>query len=341
MKKVTLKQIAEMAGVHRSTVDKVLHNRKGVSDEVRERIKKIIEEVEYEPNIIGKALAYQKKSMQIAAVLLRVDALKEIKAGIEKAYEEYKSFGMVVNYYIVDNLDEVEQVNIIKLLRKKNISGMIIAPLNSEKIKEEIDNMTKSGVPVVTVNSDIAESDRMCFVGQDTVMAGRVAGELMGEILNGHGKVAIVTGLLNLQGLVEREQAFERLVCDKYPGIKIVETVQTEEQKITAFKNTLDLLNRENDLNGIYITCGNVGQIAKAIRIMNKENEIKVISFDMYPEIVEWIMEGVINFTICQDLMGQGYMSVKVIFENLFFHKKPESEHLKTGIDIRLRENIE
>ena len=44
-----------MAGVHRSTVDKVLHNREGVSQEVRERVQKIIDEYQYKPNPIGQA----------------------------------------------------------------------------------------------------------------------------------------------------------------------------------------------------------------------------------------------------------------------------------------------
>ena len=42
---VTLKQIAEMAGVHKSTVDKVIHNRPGVSDEVRLKIRRLLEEL--------------------------------------------------------------------------------------------------------------------------------------------------------------------------------------------------------------------------------------------------------------------------------------------------------
>ena len=42
--KVTIKKIAEIAGVHPATVDKVLHNRPGVSDEVRERVQKLIDE---------------------------------------------------------------------------------------------------------------------------------------------------------------------------------------------------------------------------------------------------------------------------------------------------------
>jgi len=60
--RATLKQIAEMSGVHRSTVDKVLHGREGVSSEVRDRVQKIIDELGYQPNAIGKALGPAEKS---------------------------------------------------------------------------------------------------------------------------------------------------------------------------------------------------------------------------------------------------------------------------------------
>ena len=70
---VTIKQIAEMAGVHRSTVDKVLHHREGVSDAVRIRIQKIIDECNYQTNPIGKALKMQEKEIQIGIILLKVD----------------------------------------------------------------------------------------------------------------------------------------------------------------------------------------------------------------------------------------------------------------------------
>ena len=48
--KVTIKEIAERAGVHRATVDKVLHNRVGVSDEVRMKVQRIIKEMGYTPS---------------------------------------------------------------------------------------------------------------------------------------------------------------------------------------------------------------------------------------------------------------------------------------------------
>ncbi len=341
LSEVTLKQIAEIAGVHRSTVDKVLHKRDGVSKQVRRKVQKIIDEVGYTPNIIGKALALQNKHLIIAVVLFRFDALDEIKAGVEEAYKEYKNFGLEIEYYVTNDFEEEEQLSTIKILRKKKISGMIISPLNSANIRNAIDDMIGSGIPVVTVNSDMSKSKRMCFVGQDMIMAGRVAGELMGEILNGKGKVAIITGSYDLLSLNERQNSFEAVICNKYPGIEIVETIEIHEQKIITLQKILSMIKTVDDLKGIYITCGNVNEIAKAVKMMNKEHDIKIISYDLYPKIVEFVKQGVINFTIGQDLVAQGYKSIKVLFEYLFFEKNPEAMHIKTSIDIRLKENIE
>ena len=339
--KVTIKQIAEISGVHRSTVDKVLHDREGVSDEVRQRVKNIIKELGYKPNIIGKALACQNKPLLIAVLLLRVDAVEEMKAGIDEAYSEYKNFGLEIEYYFTNDLDTAQQINTINLLKSKKISGLIISPIHDTNVMSAINELVDKGIPVITINSDIPESKRMCFVGQDMIMAGKVAGDLMGEILNGKGKVAVITGSENLLCTRERKRGFESVISKKYPNISIVEVIETYEQKIVAFQKTISLLRKVEDLRGIYITCGSVSEVGKAVRLMNKENEIKIISFDLYPEIVELVKDGVINFTIGQDLFAQGFKAIKVLFEYLFFDKNPETEHIKTSIDIRLKENID
>ena len=55
--RVTMKEIAERAGVHQATVDKVVHNRVGVSDEVRAKVQAIIDELGYKPNPTGRVFA--------------------------------------------------------------------------------------------------------------------------------------------------------------------------------------------------------------------------------------------------------------------------------------------
>ena len=84
--------IAEIAGVHRSTVDKVLHNREGVSQEVRQRVQKIIDEYGYRPNPIGQALKKQDQKIKIGVILLEVDAKERILSGIKEGLSAYQSF---------------------------------------------------------------------------------------------------------------------------------------------------------------------------------------------------------------------------------------------------------
>ncbi len=66
---ITLQQIADLAGTTKSTVDKVIHNRPGVSEKKRQEIKKLLEEYGYEANPLAKALNYQKRKMKVAVVL--------------------------------------------------------------------------------------------------------------------------------------------------------------------------------------------------------------------------------------------------------------------------------
>ena len=338
--KVTIKEIAKIAGVHRSTVDKVLHNREGVSSEVREKVQQIIEELGYEPNIIGKALKRQQNKFLIAVVLLQADYIKQIKSGIEKAYEEYKSFNIEVKYYIVKCLNIEEQVNIINTLIQDKVSGMIVSPINDHRVWKAIDTMVESGIPVVTTNSDIEGSKRMCFVGEDMERSGRIAGRLMGEFLNGSGKVAVITSSNSMLSVSKREAGFKNFIKQEYKNIEIIDTIETLEQPINTFEKTFDLLKREKELGGIYITCGCVSEVGKAIKRLNKGKDIKVICFERYPEIIDLIQEEIVNCTIDSDLVQQGYQPVKLLFNYLMYDKRPEGEYLNPKIDILIKEKI-
>ena len=88
---VTIKQIAEKAGVSRGTVDRVINNRGHVKPEIEERIQKIAVELGYRPNAAGKALAARKKSFIIGVILCARgneffdDILKGIKGAEQEA----------------------------------------------------------------------------------------------------------------------------------------------------------------------------------------------------------------------------------------------------------------
>ena len=67
---VTIKDIAKRAGVSRGTVDRVLNNRPGVNPETEAKVRALIEEMGYRPNMAGQILAVKKRRLHLASALM-------------------------------------------------------------------------------------------------------------------------------------------------------------------------------------------------------------------------------------------------------------------------------
>ena len=64
----TIKDIARMAGVSAGTVDRVLHNRGDVSEKSKEKVQKVLDEINYQPNVFAIGLAAKKKYVMIIGI---------------------------------------------------------------------------------------------------------------------------------------------------------------------------------------------------------------------------------------------------------------------------------
>ena len=71
-----------------------------------------------------------------------------------------------------------------------------------------------------------------------------------------------------------------------------------------------------------------------------KKGQIKVVCFDDFKETVEMISQGVIDFTITQEPVWQGYTAIKVVFDVLFKGERIESEFIEAKSSIKTRENL-
>ena len=67
---ITITQIAKLAGVSRGTVDRVIHQRGRVAPEVEKRIRDIMDENDYHPNMLGRALAVSKTPLTIGMIMI-------------------------------------------------------------------------------------------------------------------------------------------------------------------------------------------------------------------------------------------------------------------------------
>lgn len=342
--KVTIKEIAKQAGVHPATVDKVLHNRVGVSDEVRQKVQMIINEMGYKPNPAGRILQKQGKEFRIAAILADVDAMPFLKEGIDLGIREQVGFQIQAEYHITKFHDAQGQAAILDSAAANQVDGIIISPVNAESVRSAIDRAAEMGIPVITTDSDISNSKRLCYVGMDSAKASRVAGRLMGEFLRGSGQLAVISSAIaeenNNYGVATRQQGFTDFIGKEFPEIEIVTCLESFEDADITYQKTVEILEAYPKLRGIYITCGGVAEVGRALKECGRKKEVTVVSFENYPEILQLMREDVVNCTLASDFQRQGMLPVKLIMDYLVFGIRPERDQMFTDFHVLVKESL-
>ncbi|WP_159456337.1 LacI family DNA-binding transcriptional regulator [Intestinibacillus massiliensis] len=337
---ITLKQIAEMAGVHKSTVDKVIHNRPGVSDAKRQQIRSLLREHGYESNPLAKALNYQKKKMTVAVVLPAVDATPELRRGIELVRQDFDSFNCETVYHEVPYPDAAAQAACLRALCGQGVAGVVCSPMEDAAVYDALAALDAAHIPVVTVNSDLEDAPRLCFVGQDVEQSGKVAARLASLLLGASGEIGVLSSRESLRSVEQRKRAFEGYLTENYPAIRIAETIDTHESPALAYEGTADMLRRRPGLDGLFITCGCVPDICRAVRDLGLAGRLKILCYERYAGIVELVRGGEIACTISGDLVEQGRLAMRLLFEHIIYDRTPAQKEIYTKNEILLRENI-
>ena len=107
--------------------------------------------------------------------------------------------------------------------------------------------------------------DKLCFIGQNTYNAGRIAGDLMSKLLANNGKVSIVTGLSVIHAQNQRIKGFKEVIEERNSNIEIVDIIEGLEDDELSYIHTMELINSVDDLKGIYIVAGGIAGVGKAI----------------------------------------------------------------------------
>lgn len=339
---VTLQQIAEAAGVSRGTVDRALNNRGRINAEVADRIRRIADEMGYQPNRAGRALAMAKRSITIGVLIQAAETpfMEKVIEGAEDARAEVERLGAEVIIRKMEDFDAGKAVEVMHELKKAGCNGIALVPVDDERLKETVNEFVDKNIPVITFNSDVEETKRLCFVGQDTYQSGRVAAGLMADILPPGGKVLVISGYPTSYGHKNRTKGFLREFVELRGDIRVLDVQYDFDNNQMAEMITNGMLMEYEDLSGIYLAAAGVEGVCRALERQGLSDKVKVISNDLTASNVKYLEEGKIRFLIGQDGYRQGYEPVMLLFEKIFDGKEPEKEFAYTEIVIKTRYNL-
>ena len=337
---VTAKEIAIAARVSRSTVQRALSGSARVSRDARQRILGIAKSRGYRPNKHARALVMRRQKVEYAAILTipENNFMHEVLKGINKAQEELKESGANVSIQFMDTIDGKRQAQLIDRLVRESKRGIVLIPVDCAEVRQAVANGFKKGTAFVTLATDLRQSRRLCFIGQDNARSGRVAGELMGFLLRKGEKVACFVGSSQFLGHTERLEGFRTKYLETHCKGDIVTVIENFDSSKLSEGLTRKLLERTPDLRGLFIAGAGVEGICRTVKSQGKAGKIRIISYDLV-QSARYCREGVIDFVIDQNPVQEGYQALIVLNGFVAYGETPHQRQL-TRIDIRTRETV-
>lgn len=337
---VTIQQLAEACGVSRGTVDRALHNKKGVRPEVAARIQEMARMMGYISPRSCPVVA--ERPVRIGVVLhTAISSFVKVLADYFRTYPAQELLPVETIVRMQDGLDVQHQLALIdELVEEEHVDGLALMPLASSQIKARIDELSEQGVPVVTFNTDIVDSGRLAYVGSDTVASGRAAAALMGMLMGGKGMVLPVIGQRSGHYADnQRLSGFLDEMAKSTPGIRVLPSACCFLDSEMAERLVLRELERNPTLNGIYIsTVGRTG-VYRALKRAGIAEQVHVVVHDLTRDNLEMIREGVVDFAIGQDVRTQGTFPLRLLYQYLTRHQAPAQRIYTTNIDLKFRYN--
>lgn len=339
MKKYTIKDIAQLAGVSKGTVDRVIHNRGNVAKDVEQKVKALLTEINYQPNLIARNLKNNK--VFTVGVLIPDPSMDPYWAvcmdGINSALAEFSAFDVRINTFLYDPTDTADFLKCNEELLQSGPDVILLVPLFYKEATSVLNRYQALNIKVGTFNNQIISSPAS-FIGQDLYQSGRIAAKLLHSI-SSTGDMAIIhidEKYKNAVHMQEKEKGFKSY----YDDLKGFEnTILTCKVKYIETEDKLrDFLNDHPNLEGIFVTNSKAFHVARLLESENKTH-IKLVGYDLLSDNVNYLNNGTIDFLIHQNPRQQAYLGLKYLIEHLVFDKQIPEKFL-LPIDIINSENV-
>ncbi len=267
---------------------------------------------------------------------------KSIHAGAVKAAEELGAEIIWKGPLKEDDRDE--QIKVVEDMTNRGVDGIVLAPLDDTALRLPVEEAVRKEIPVVIIDSGLKSEDYTSFVATDNHHGGELAGEHMGELLGGKGKVVMLRYAEGSASTMEREQGFLDAIA-KFDGIEVVSSNQyggaTTESAQKAGENLLAPLKTGDGLSIDGIFCPNESTtfgMLRALQDSRLAGTVKFIGFDSSEKLVTALEAGELDALILQDPMNMGYLGVKTMAQ----HLKGETveARISTGENLVTPENM-
>lgn len=256
------------------------------------------------------------------------DYWRLVEEGAQKAAVEH---GVLLEYAGPKQANIEEHLKTIEMSMASKVDGIITQGLSDEQFTPLINRVVEK-LPVITIDTDAANSNRIAYIGTDNYYSGFLAGKALIKDTNGQANVAIITGNFYANHQQQRVQGFRDAV-ESEEGITILTVEESEISRVRAAEKAYQIVTEYPEVNAFYGTSAlDAIGIAQVVEKFREHDQVYIIGFDTLPETLKYITKGTIKATVVQEPFEMGYEAVVMMIDLIEGKKVPPVNHTNTRI---------
>lgn len=322
-RKITLADVAKLAGVGIATVDRVINERGNVSDDVRKRVLQVAREI----GIRRLLPSSHRRQIRIDVILARPELPLIARMGFE-----FRRLSQSIDRSIVIHrtiLDDESAETIARALRRTDCDAVVSYMPDHPLIHDAVRGLLARGVPVVTVISDVPGSARIGYAGTDHYKAGRSAGYFLTRMCGRAGPIILLCNHLGFQSHADRVRGISEYLEASAPSLSIAEIVEGLDDRDRSEIGLRAAFKQHPDTVAVYnVGAANIG-VANAIRADILSRRPVFVGHELTQHTARFLKEGLMSITIDQSPEQQVRKAVNLILRHFSFG----GDHLGSQIE--------
>lgn len=308
-----IREIAEALGISIGTVDRALHNRKGVSPKTRDKVLKMAQKLNYTPNIAARSLKLNRQ-LKLGVYLPKQIAsyFDTLRDGIKSAANSETAINIELHFHSYPRLGKGD-IEIMQLTDWLHFDGLIISPGLPSQMAEISNIAAQHGKPIVCVSTDAPRMHRLASITADSFVSGGIAAELLGSWIADRGEVAVFTGDLQVQDHADKLRGFAAMLATNAPHLSLLPAIESHESFDHAYKATKTILAKHPHIRGLYVNTANCLPVLRAVDESGRFGQIRAVTTDLFPEMLPYLESGQVNASLYQRPFTQGKLAVEML----------------------------
>jgi LacI family transcriptional regulator len=270
-KHFSIKQLATQAGVSKATVDRVLHQRGSVHAQTRRRIEQALDELES-----------QEKNGLAVGRTFHVDVIMHtpqrfsaaVQAAITAQLASLAPFRIAPRFHLFEEIEPQAMHDQLLRCLDTGSQGVVLKAADEPAVNQAVKHLI-AGIPVVTLVTDLPQSERIGYVGMDNRTAGQTAAYLMSRWLPALPQdVAVVIGSELFRGEEEREMGFRAWLRGRAPHLRVLDVSGGYGVYPRTFERVTQALQQHPGLKAVYSVGGGNRAIVDAFAALGRPLEV-------------------------------------------------------------------